>query len=162
MSGINELNRFAEAMRHMPEIMDRAADDVGEYLVLTIRNRVRLGYGVSGHGQKKEKFKGLAPLTILFREELDDRGELFPGSKPNRSHLTATGQMMDSLAYRKEPGRIVLFFNNPEAESKAFYNNEGGRVPRPFFYMTDLEIKATERTLQKALDEYVEGIASTL
>jgi hypothetical protein len=70
--------------------------------------------------------------------------------------------MMDSLAYKKETGRIFLYFNNPEAESKAFYNNEGGRVPRPFFFLTDLEIKATERTLQKALDEYVEGIASSL
>lgn len=162
MSTIRELNEFAEAMRHMPQIIDRAADDVGSYLVETIRNRVRLGYGVERDGAKKQKFKGLAPLTILYRQIMEDNGDLYPGSRPSRSHLTATGQMMDSLSYKRETGRIFLYFTNPEAESKAFYNNEGGRVIRPFFYLTDLEIKATERTLQKALDEYVEGIADTL
>ena len=162
MSTMQELNEFAEAMRHVPQIIDRAADEVGSYLVETLRNRVRLGFGVARDGDKKQKFKPLAPSTIKHREWLSLAGKLFQNSRPNRSHLTATGQMMDSLTYAKKPGRVVLFFNNQEAENKAFYNNEGGRVPRPFFYLTDLEIKATERTLQKALDEYIEGIAQTL
>ena len=162
MSTMRELNEFAEAMRHVPQIIDRAADDVGSYLVTTLRNRVRLGYGVARDGAKKEKFKPLAPSTIEHRTQLSLAGKLYPNSRPNRSHLTATGQMMDSLTYAKEPGRVVLFFNNQWAESKAAWNNKDGRVPRPFFYLTDLEIKATERTLQKALDEYIEGIAQTL
>lgn len=154
--------RLSEAMRNVPEIVDKAADEIGAYLVETVRNRVRLGYGVKAHGEKKEKFKELAESTIKHRKRLSALGLLFPGSKPKRSHLTATGQMMDSLTYAKEPGRVVLFFGNDEANDKAYYNNQAGRVPRPFFFLTDLEIKAVNRTLQKALDEYIEGIAANL
>lgn len=162
MSTFRELEAFSEAMRRVPEIVDRAADDVGSYLVETVRNRVRLGFGVQRDGAKKEKFKELADSTIEHRKRLSAMGLLFPGSKPGRSHLTATGEMMGDLAYLKEPGRVVLFFDGNDSRWKAYYNNQAGRVPRPFFFLTDLEIKATERTLQRVLDEYVEGLAQTL
>lgn len=154
--------RLSEAMRNVPEIVDKAADEIGTYLVETVRNRVRLGYGVKAHGEKKDKFKELAESTIEHRKLLSLRGELFPGSKPKRSHLTATGEMMGDLAYQKEPGRVVLFFDGNDANYKAWYNNEAGRVTRPFFFLTDLEMKAVNRTLQKSLDEYIEGLAGTL
>lgn len=161
-SEFDGLVRLSEAMRNVPEIVDKAADEIGTYLVDTIQRRVRLGYGVREHAAKKEKFAALAPSTIKHRQWLSANGLLFQGSNPGRSHLTATGQMMDSLTYAKEPGRVVLFFGNDEANDKAYYNNQAGRVPRPFFFLTDLEVKAVNRTLQKALDEYIEGIAANL
>lgn len=162
MADMEDFSRFFEDLSKTEMIIDKASDEVGEYLVRTIKARVRLGFGVANDGDRKDKFKELAESTIKHRQWLSRVGLLYPGSKPGRSHLTATGQMMDSLIYKKEPGYVILSFSNQEAENKAYYNDRGGRVTRPFFRMTDLEIKATERTLQKALDEYIDGIAQTL
>jgi hypothetical protein len=161
MSNIDDLSDFTKALSNIRDIVDKAADEVGDYLVETIRTRVRLGYGVSGDGQQKEKFRPLSASTIKSRQILAMKGDLFPSSNPKRSHLTATGDMMQQLTFSKQPGRITLFFGTPSSEDKAQYN-QNGRYSRPFFYLTDKEIKAVDRILQKALDEYVDNIASNL
>lgn len=157
MSSIQDFSAFGEHLLNFSPAIDDAADEVGRQMSEMIRIRVRLGYGTSKNNVKREKLRELKPKTIERRSKF----VLFPGSSPARSHLTMTGQMMNSLTYRKEPGKVVLFFNDAYADKKALWNNEG-KYKRPFFYLTSPEYQQATKIFQKALDDYVDQIASNL
>lgn len=163
MTDFKELENFAKRLRIIQAI-DSVLDELGGTVVETIRTRVRLGYGNDAHGGTKTKFVPLKPSTILKREKLALQGQLFNGSKPNRSHLTMTGDMMSQLKYRVEPQQVVILFGTSYSNDKATWAHEGSRyrAPRPFMFLTGLEIKNATRIIQKGFDAYIDGIAKGL
>lgn len=146
------------------EALEPCGEELGKELVKQIRVRVRLGYSVEGTNQQKKKFANLRPFTILARQRLALSGGLFPGSRPNRSHLTMTGDMMNKLTYKATGPTVLLFFSDNFSRLKASYAHQGyrNRVPRPFLFLSDTEMRMTNRIVQKYLDRYVDSIANTL
>lgn len=124
---------------------------LGEELSERIRVRVRLGYGCSANGGPRTKFKPLAASTIRFREYLKRKGELVNFSAPKRSHLSATGKMMDDLGYKVDRENVTILFKTRKEIDKAEYNSR----TRPFLFLTSSELKAAKNLLEEELDSYV-------
>jgi hypothetical protein len=166
MGSVTGLETFSQRIRIMDAI-ESVVDILGKEMVKTIRDRVRLGYGVSGDKQSKTKFLPLLPSTIASRKRMEAKGLLLDGSNAKRSHLTMTGQMMDNLVYQKEPTKLVILFDDTFAEDKANYHHDGvrssqGLRKRPFMFLTNMEFKAATRIIQKGLDDYFDAIARSL
>ncbi len=74
---------------------------LGEFAIVLIVKRTRLGFGTPDGGNGAgERFtlKPLADTTIDARKRMGRRGTLSDVTSPKRSNLTATGQMLDSMA----------------------------------------------------------------
>lgn len=163
MSTIDDLQNMAKSIKIMTALAP-ILDELGQKMVKTIRTRVRLGYGLSEDGKVKEKFAPLMPSTIIKRKKMMAAGLLFNGAKPARSHLTMTGDMMDQLIYSKDKSALTILFNTQFADDKARWAHEGSRnrMPRPFMFLTDLELKEANRIIQKGLDAYIDDVARSL
>jgi len=106
-------------------------------------------------GAAKEKLKPLKPRTIEHRTYLFNRGELLTGSKPNRSHLTMTGEMLKDITWKTARQNVTILFSDREQAAKAAYNTG---LDRPFFLLSDKEIKAIRQILVKAMDNYIDAL----
>lgn len=102
-----------------------------------IKKRTREGFGVE-NGQPV-KFAPLAPSTIRKRQTKT----LSSKTSPRTSNLTETGQMVDSLKWRVENNKIVIFFTNDSSSNKETYARVGSnnRPARPFADLTDEELR---------------------
>ncbi len=108
--------------------------------------RTRLGYGVFKHLGPKGKFMPLAPLTIKARTHKSKMGMLSGLTRPKRSNLTETGQMLDSIDaikrgdkwYIQPTGRRRDGLTNYEV---AYFAHKGSRnrPPRPFMNISGAE-----------------------
>jgi hypothetical protein len=133
--------------------------ELGAEITVMMRTRVRLGYGVAFDGAPKAKFKPLRPSTIKYREGLAKKGTLSTLTKPKMANMTRFGTMMDDLTYRVAPSKVTILFNDDKETEKAYYNEQLGR---PFMFLSPQEIRAAKQVIQKALDSYVDEIASWL
>jgi len=160
-SGISPLNPlaplrdFIEDLKAAVLLNPKLLDRIGADLVLRIRARVRLGYGCSATGGSKSKFKPLAASTIENRQRMRAMGTLAHFSRATKSHLTATGAMMDSLTHRtdSDKGGVTILFSKEKEKCKAQYNTAMGR---PFMFMTKVEITAMKRLIEDELAEAAE------
>jgi hypothetical protein len=88
-----------------------------------IKQRTSKGIGVEG------KFKGYSPSYAKFRQEKG--ASLVPD-------LFLSGNMMGSMQVRTKDTRYAeIYFSNPEANKKAYWNNK----TRPFFDLTSSEME---------------------
>jgi len=133
--------------------------ELGAEITVMLRTRVRMGYGVSFDGAPKAKFHRLKTSTIAYREGLAKAGSLSNLTKPKMANMTRFGTMMDDLTYRVAPSKVTILFSDDEETKKAFYNEQLGR---PFMFLSPQEIRAAKQVIQKALDSYVDEIASYL
>jgi hypothetical protein len=142
--------------------LDYLLDDIPKI----IRVRTRLGKGVKDG--KATRLKALKSSTKKHRERY--KGELSPETSPSRSGLTATGQMLESIAGKisKATGSLRVIFlitgkrtkelsgSSPTSTNDdiARYAREKGR---PFFNLTDSERNGIQRkvaqTIKKAVRE---------
>lgn len=106
----------------------------GEFIASIIAKRTRLGYGVDRNGGQKSPLKSLALSTIKQRTALRKSGKLSSFTRPGRSNLTATGQLLDSLkvTYLKD-GEINIAPDGRRDDGKknrevAGYQEEAGRI----------------------------------
>jgi hypothetical protein len=124
--------------------------EIGEFIIEKVRVRTRLGYGVSGNLQPREKLAPLAESTKRIRKGLKKAGELSELTTPNRSNLTMTGQMLDSLVVKViSAGKFVIDVTGirkklkkddlPTNKAVAVKVTEEGR---PFMFLTDKDYKA--------------------
>lgn len=127
-------------------------DKVGREAVKQIVKRTRLGKGARPITKKTYPLPGLADSTIDYRERYDYN--LSPYTRPNRSNVTATGQLLNSIWYRTRFSstlrEVELYFkenrsrelNGGPAKIKhkklAEYIEKNGR---PFFYLADFELR---------------------
>ena len=152
------LGSFIEDLKAAILLNPKLLDKIGADLVTRIRARVRLGYGSDRTGGAKQKFKPLAGSTIANRAYMRRMGTLAHYSRPNRSHLTATGKMMDSLTHRQDSdkGGLTILFSSTKERDKATWNTNLGR---PFMFLTKIEITAMRRMIEDELADAVgEGL----
>lgn len=122
-----------------------------------IRKRTRLGKGVDSSGNL-ESIAGLQESTIKARSR--NRARLFGQTTPSRSHLTATGQLLDSIEGKSETNRIIIGLKdarrgelngsaskigNKELEK---FVRKGGRN---FLQLANFEKSDLEKALQKII-----------
>jgi hypothetical protein len=134
-------------------ISKSSMDDIGKALVEIIRVRTRLGYGVGATGDQRQKLK---PLSLLYREyRRKNRRLMSPQATVNRSNLTFTGQMLDSLdVVSSKKGALSIA---PTGTRKgglknltlARYVAEQGR---PFMSLSNNELKQLSRIIDEGLN----------
>jgi len=147
------INRFEGMIEDV--INNDTLSQIGEEMKSSIHNRTRLGYGVSSQGSSKATLAPLSPSYILWRSK--NKGSMFSLARTSMSHLTLTGQMLSSIVYEIGHNNIILKFNNEFAQNKAQWAHDGAnnRPPRPFFFLSDLDIKRVKLLLEEAFDRYL-------
>lgn len=121
-------------------------EKLGEKSIELIRKRTRLGYGVATAGAKRGRLKQLSDDYIDFRREY---GDLSPATRPAKSNLTLTGQMLDSMEVieaKKGQASIAPTGNRFDTdhtndEIALFCEKQG----RKFLSLSDNEIKQLRR-----------------
>lgn len=104
--------------------------EVGKFSIGLIVKRTRLGYGVNKNLGDRSKLK---PLSAKYIEQRK-KSRLNQFTKPSRSNLTRTGQMLDSLSFKVTgPGKITIEPTGNRDDGKrnkdiAKYNAQRGRV----------------------------------
>lgn len=134
--------------------------------VMSLRNdivkRTRLGSGVRDNLKKKQKLKRLTSKKyVKLRSSSSELSDL---TKPSKSNLTFSGQLLDSLtpiSNKAFEGSIKIKETRKKLKhQKTIINNskiiEYQEVQgRPFFYVTDLENKRLEQMMKKKLKKYL-------
>jgi len=167
-------------VRIMPEITSpEAMRKIGDQAASMIKLRTRLGYGVQKDGADKEKLKPLSKTTIEVRKgnlaffkspstgkpipyEPDDNGakvRLHSDTRPSKSNLTRTGQLLDSVKVTKA-GRGTVSVGpkgarndgNLTNEKVGEYVTEGGR---PFNNLSKVETKRIQDAVKKDLRDRI-------
>lgn len=158
---------YRGAIDDFEEFKKRATDkrvfkELGELARLILYRRVKSGYGVNkiptSKDEKVDKAKllQLSSPYIRYRERLKSRGFKFGdfGKPTSRlSNLTLTGQMLDSLKVSLSINGFVLEISGTRSDGESNDNiatwvQEQGR---PFFALTDPEVKIIEKEYQKYL-----------
>ena len=81
----------------------------GEILADDIARRTRLGFGVKKSGQTRVKLRELTPKYVDFRKK--NKKKLINLTRPSKSNLTFTGQLLNSLKAKSDgTGRVTIFF----------------------------------------------------
>lgn len=123
-----------------------------------IAKRTRLSIGATKDGDKIT-FGKLSDGYIKYRkkfEELDDRTT--PTGLRNRSNLTLTGKMLDSIKGTRLGLRFVFFFDKPFSDQKAAWNSE----KRPFFNLLKTEKNEIYRKVTKIIKDELRSIFKSL
>jgi len=132
-------------------------------MVDTIKVRTRVGKGVDNG--KLKKLKPLSTSYIKLRELYESN--LSSLTKPNKSGLTATGQMLDSIRFKISGlirKKIIIFFDNKRsgelsgAKSRLTNSQVAKHVQdngRPFFEFADTEVKRFTRRLRKKITDTI-------
>lgn len=143
------LNKQLE--RVLKDITDKQIlKQLGEFIVEMLVDRVRgQGQGVKQEDGNRTDLSPLSPGYI--RQRARDRS-LHPETSPERSNLTRTGEMLDSLRYRIKDGRVEIYVaGGNKVVNKAIYTNES----RPWVNLGRAEktliLKMVEELISKKL-----------
>lgn len=145
MSATNDLTKIINKLQKtVKQAVSRAAlKEVGIFARDIVVKRTRLGYGVESNFGSKEAFAGLSDKYKKRRASSD----LSPLTRPNKSNLTNTGQMLASMkSFTPRDGTIEI---RPTGKRDDGYTNEdiaefnaiGGknRPPRVFNFVSNNE-----------------------
>jgi len=117
-----------------------------------VKKRTRLGYGVKNRGDKKDKLKALTSTAYKkHRKKSADLNRQY--TKPNKSNLTFTGQLLDAITGRARGKKIEVYMKEDRDDGEknsdiVGYQSDQGR---DFFELTDKEIKGLRNQLKKDL-----------
>ena len=175
----NTIKEAVFGRQQMKEFMQGLADD--------IKKRTRRGYGVARDLGPDGKFIGLSPSYILYRQGkikffttknnklaylkkgkkvTIEKPELSEFTKPTRSNLTLSGQMLDSLIADSSgtlKGEITIKDTRKpiKGQNKAPTNNQlaewheegAGKLPkRPFMHVSIAEYDRLIQAMQRKLN----------
>ena len=125
--------------------------------------RTRLGYGVTTKGGSKELFKKLSPNYVKQRKMFAGLHAL---TRPNKSNLTRTGQMLDSITATTEKGAIIIKPTGTRRDGQknydiAKYNEDGdpkrNRPRRIFKNISQPEFNQVKRFYRKMFGDLVKS-----
>jgi len=159
MSAANDITRF---VKKLFGVFDRFVDDakmraIGVEASRLIKVRTRLGYGVSSNGKQRKKLKKLSDNYLIFRAK--HRDELDSETSPERSNLTFTGQLLNSMKVKKAKKGSVIIGPSGKRSGERLTNDELGQhvedAGRPFNYLSNLETKQVERFARKTFGDLV-------
>lgn len=103
-------NDMTEIIKKLQKTVNQAVSKaamqaVGKFAVDTIVKRTRLGYGVDEQFGPRSRLLALSDRYVERRRGLD----LDPTTRPNRSNLTNTGQMLRSMGFKVlAPGKLII------------------------------------------------------
>lgn len=136
----------------------RAMNAVGVFTTSLIVKRTRLGYGVTDFKAGKKKLAPLKASTIKRRSMFEG---LAGTTRPKRSNLTMTGQMLESMAHKVTgPGSISIGPRGTRRDGKtneqvAQYAHDGSanRPQRIFNRISKLEFNQVVRFYRKSFGD---------
>lgn len=118
-----------------------------------IRRRTRTGQGLqeTKRGAKRKKLKKLSDKYKVFRRK--NKREISKNTKPSKSNLTLTGQLLDSIVGRARGTKIIVEFLEKRKDGLknrdiARYQSEQGR---DFFELSDKELRGLQNDIKKDL-----------
>lgn len=125
-----------------------------------IQRRTRLGSGVDQTGAPKTPLADLASSTKLSRQRKKTAGLLSDKTSPNKSNLTETGQMLDSLKGSSRKGEIIVEPTGDRNKKLSAIHTLGGpKLPkRRFLDLAAQDIKQLTATLQDKFSEILDRV----
>lgn len=127
----------------------------GEKAADMIRLRTRLGSGVQRDGAEKDRLKPLAASTKKKRAQ----SKLSQFTTPNRSNLTETGQLLDSVEPKNPTQRkVTVGPQGPRDDGKT--NEEVAKYvseARPFNHLSKTEIKRIGDDIKRAIRQEIKA-----
>jgi hypothetical protein len=131
--------------------------DVGKFTLDLVVKRTRLGYGVDKNFGKREKLGPLKDTYIEKRKKSTYDNPLDSTTRPSKSNLTKTGEMLRSMDYTVKEGKIIIEPSDPDNLLLAEYNAEAvtyangyTKPARVFNRVSELEFQQILRMYRKA------------
>lgn len=158
--------KASEKLRQLQIKSQRIVEDLankGEFDFLLkeipeqIRKRTQLGKGVDDSG-KNIKLDPLSELYVERRKKL----KLDSNTKPKRSNLTATGQMLRAIFGTRQGTRFIFSFKGSREDGKT--NDEvasyAPKLGRPFFNLSNTERVGVQRKLAQLIRNALKKIGA--
>ena len=139
-SFIKKISRFENRLKKIQDrrLSARNMKEFGERAVDQIKSRSRRGFGLTPDGSRQTRFKNLAKSTKDYRKRYSKN--LDSNTSPNKSNITATGQMLDALKVSSRNSEFSIGFRSGRRkrelsggpgrisnEEVAFWVEENGR-----------------------------------
>jgi hypothetical protein len=127
--------------------------EIGELAVSLIVKRTRLGYGVNRNGSKRFRLAALSEGYVKQRK----KGGLSSFTRPKKSNLTRTGQMLESVKVIKASRGVITI--GPEGRRNDGKTNDdvaiwnANRKGRSFIFISDNEYNQLRRAYRKAFGD---------
>jgi len=117
-----------------PNAYDNLLNQIGQVVYHAIQSKTARGVDYLN--------QGFTPYNEVYKRWKVSKGH------SGRVNLWLTGQMLDSLAQKREGKTLTINFDNTKANDKAVYN-EQGRVPRLFMGISpEIEKQIDEMVIQ--------------
>lgn len=149
-----KLDKFNAAMARAlskvgaPSNMRKFGEDAADI----VRLRTRLGSGVETEGGTKKRLK---PLSESYRKRRK-KADLHPDTAPNKSNLTFTGQMLDSLGVTSVRQNQVTFGPRGSRTGSSLSNKQVAEyvtlAGRAFNNLSKVEIKRITEAIAEVLN----------
>ena len=153
---ITKLNKVLQA-----SVKPQALKPTATFARDLVVKRTRLGYGVAISGGSKETLKKLSPNYVKQRKMFAGLHSL---TRPKKSNLTRTGQMLDSLSADTKTGSIIIKPTGTRRDGETNYNiakyNEDGGKGRPrriFMNISEREFIKIKRFYRKMFGDLVKS-----
>lgn len=125
-----------------------------KFMADQIKKRTRLGRGVAIQNGRSFKLAPLKDDTVHGREILQDNGDLSVFTRPEKSNLTATGQLLDSIgggSTTAGSGRIFITDNRKDGVSNSEIEKGHDKKLRPFMHLSKPEINRLNRRIRERI-----------
>ena len=125
-----------------------------------LRARVRAGFGITAKDSKGKltQLDDLAESTIIHRERLERRGLLSSETAPMISNQTESGNMLDSIIFKKNGNKYEIGFDNRRKKNGVSpeqikdYNEDNGRL---WFGLTADERDKLQKNVGKKIEKEI-------
>ena len=131
---------------------DPYLNSIGRQIVNQVQVRTRAGFGVRQNNARQQRLKALSREYIEARRFARKLGILNSSTSPNRSNLTFSGNMLESINHRLRRGGLTFGFSNKLAEETAEEVQSRGR---PFFNLSSTEIRKLTRQFNTRLRTFL-------
>ena len=141
------LDRIERAVKTVP--LRPHAKDIEE----RIRRRTRVGQGLAEtqRGAKQKKLKALSDKYKKARKK--NKAKLSSNTKPAKSNLTSTGQLLDAITGRVSGNTIILDLKEGRDDGVKNKDIVGWqrKQGRDFFEVSDKELRGLQSNIKKDL-----------
>lgn len=125
-------------------------NDIGKMTSEQIKTRTRLGKGVPESEGSFQALKPLADSTVGIRKDKKKAGKLSALTTPNKSNLTETGELLDSLKYQSTNTEVRIYIEGQQNQKKA---NDQVAQGRKFMNLSKTEVREIIKYLQKKIED---------
>lgn len=161
MAAKDDLKKFARNLRRgvSETVSKKSMRLYGNYAIKTIVARTRKGRGVSRTGSAERSLRRLSPSYVRFRRK--NRFKLDKTTKPSKSNLTFTGQLLRSMRVTFVSDRLVRWGPNKRIRKGGITNERLGEIvakARPFNNLSRKEIDLLAEFVENQLGSNVKDI----